>query len=306
MLDFGLAKVVGKGAKMDVTVAGSLLGTPRYMAPEQVRGEELGQAADIYSFGLVMAEMLLGRPLVDGRTEMDIFATQGSDVPLTIPAEVQASPFGPIIERAVSKPVAVRYHLASQMLADLRAAMAHIGACPEDGPRGAELEATAILDMSKLPVGLAGTSNPTAEKLRRVFNTLALKAADAKAAVELEQAAARMPQAMPVIEDEQTDNEYPESWTGPRPDREDFEFGPARSPNIGLDLSRNSGGAHGATAPTTGRSPAERPFAAVGVVPGAGSGFPPSSRPRPSAPALRLPASATRGGSRSPSRTSAH
>ena len=228
VLDFGLAKVVGKGAKMDVTVAGSLLGTPRYMAPEQVRGEELGQAADIYSFGLVMAEMLLGRPLVDARTELEIFALQGSDVPLPIPVEVQASPFGPIIERAVSKAVSVRYRLANQMLADLRAAMAHIGECPDDDQESADLEATAIIDPNNLPFGLVAPTNPTAEKLRRVFNTMAGKAADAQAPIEPEQAPAPMPPVAPVapagpaapeIEFEDSVEEYPESWTGPQPDR---------------------------------------------------------------------------------------
>ena len=167
--------------------------------------------------------------------------------------------------------------------------MAHIGACPEDGPGGADLEATAILDPSKLPFGLSGMSNPTAEKLRQVFNTMAIKAADAKAAAELDKAPARMARPAPIIEDEQTEDEYPESWTGPRPDRDDFGPGQAGSPDIELDYSGGEAGSRGATRRAAGLPPAERPFAAVGVVPGAGHGLPPSSRQPPSGSFARGP-----------------
>ncbi len=279
VLDFGLAKVVGKGSKMDVTVAGSLLGTPRYMAPEQVRGQELGQAADIYSFGLVMAEMLIGRPLVDGINEMEIFAMQGSDMPLTIPAEIQASPFGPIVERAVSKTVSVRYRLASQMLADLRAAMARIGASPEEEPENADLEATAILDPNNLPLSLRSVSNPTAEKLRQVFNTMAVKTADAEEAVKLEKAAQRMAEPAPLIEDEESVSEYPQSWTGERRDSDEFGVAHLREPAIELDL-RDRAAANRATGSV---APAERPFAAVGVVPAGDLALAPSSQHPPAA-----------------------
>ncbi|HEY4119602.1 MAG TPA: serine/threonine-protein kinase, partial [Byssovorax sp.] len=65
ILDFGTAKIVGDaGQRSDVTRVGVLVGTPRYMAPEQVRGEPLTPAADVYAFGLVMAEMILGEALV--------------------------------------------------------------------------------------------------------------------------------------------------------------------------------------------------------------------------------------------------
>ncbi|HHH11211.1 MAG TPA: serine/threonine protein kinase, partial [Sorangium sp.] len=122
MLDFGLAKMVhdAPGA-MDVTRVGSVMGTPRYMAPEQVRGEQVGPTADIYSFGLVMAEMLLGRPLVEGKKEIEIYVAQGSDREHVLPALITQSPFAAIVKRAVAKPLNVRYRQASQMLADVNA-----------------------------------------------------------------------------------------------------------------------------------------------------------------------------------------
>jgi serine/threonine-protein kinase len=175
VLDFGLAKMVRDEAPSDLTQAGALLGTPRYMAPEQVRGEQITHAADIYSFGLVMAEMLLGRPLIAGEKELDIYVAQGSDKPIFLPDEVLTTPFGAIIQRAVSKPVAVRYSMASQMLADVEAALAHLEAPPQDVE--ADLEATRMLDPSLVPKIV----NPHAEKMRRVLNAAANKAERDKA-----------------------------------------------------------------------------------------------------------------------------
>jgi eukaryotic-like serine/threonine-protein kinase len=170
VLDFGLAKMVRDEAPSDLTQAGALLGTPRYMAPEQVRGEHITHAADIYSFGLVLAEMLLGRPLVMGEKELDIYVAQGSDKPIFLPDEVLTTPFGPIIQRAVSKPVAVRYSMASQMLADVQATLANLETPQQDVE--ADLEATRMLDPSLIPKVV----NPHAEKMRRVLNAAANKA----------------------------------------------------------------------------------------------------------------------------------
>jgi serine/threonine-protein kinase len=57
LLDFGIAKTEG----LNMTQAGFVLGTPSYMAPEQVRGEAVNEKTDIYAFGLVLFEMLTGR-----------------------------------------------------------------------------------------------------------------------------------------------------------------------------------------------------------------------------------------------------
>ncbi len=121
ILDFGLARAVQVTAGAELTRTGAVLGTPRYMAPEQVRGEAVGQTADIYVFGLVMSEMLLGHPLVAAEAELDVYVVHGADKPLELPIDVLRSPFAAVIRRAVAKPLEVRYRSASQMLADLRA-----------------------------------------------------------------------------------------------------------------------------------------------------------------------------------------
>ncbi len=65
VLDFGVAKVV---TEVDDDVKGELIGTPKYMAPEQFRSEPISSKSDLYSMGCVAYEMLSGHPLFDGET----------------------------------------------------------------------------------------------------------------------------------------------------------------------------------------------------------------------------------------------
>ncbi len=80
LLDFGLAKAPSAGAPsaesstVTMTAAGVIVGTARYMAPEQARAEPVDQRADIWSFGCVLYEMLTGRPVFRGETAADMLA----------------------------------------------------------------------------------------------------------------------------------------------------------------------------------------------------------------------------------------
>jgi eukaryotic-like serine/threonine-protein kinase len=75
VLDFGLAKVVNaaESAGPD-TETGRILGTPRYMSPEQARGQEVDQRTDIWAFGCVLYELLTARHALPGETVSDIIA----------------------------------------------------------------------------------------------------------------------------------------------------------------------------------------------------------------------------------------
>jgi len=69
LMDFGIART----DSVSITQAGMTMGTPAYMAPEQVRGEQVGAAADIYAFGLVMYELFTGTRAFKGDTYERIF-----------------------------------------------------------------------------------------------------------------------------------------------------------------------------------------------------------------------------------------
>jgi hypothetical protein len=89
------------------------------MAPEQVRNESVGPWTDIYALGLVMAEMLSGRPVVQGKALVDVFMAQASVEPVALPPEVVQGPLGAIVQRATQKSAAARYTSAGEMLTDL-------------------------------------------------------------------------------------------------------------------------------------------------------------------------------------------
>jgi eukaryotic-like serine/threonine-protein kinase len=71
LMDFGLAKFLADDAA--VTADGRLVGTFRYMAPEQILGEPLDARADLYSLGVILYELLCGRPPFDARTPYELW-----------------------------------------------------------------------------------------------------------------------------------------------------------------------------------------------------------------------------------------
>ena len=68
-MDFGIAKAEG----LSMTKAGFALGTPYYMAPEQVLGEQVTEPADVYAFGIMLFEMFTGAKPITGETVERLF-----------------------------------------------------------------------------------------------------------------------------------------------------------------------------------------------------------------------------------------
>jgi len=62
VLDFGIAKVLQPDELVAETVQGAVFGTPEYMSPEAARGEDVDHRADVYSLGVILFDMLTGRP----------------------------------------------------------------------------------------------------------------------------------------------------------------------------------------------------------------------------------------------------
>jgi serine/threonine-protein kinase len=131
VLDFGIAKQGGASA---LTQQGMLLGTPAYMAPEQILSRPPTPATDLYALGVLMSEALAGKPLFAGMALGEIVQAHTSASPLPHPPEVLASRLGPVIHRATQKDPDRRYPSAAAMLADLEASRAHDPAANELAP----------------------------------------------------------------------------------------------------------------------------------------------------------------------------
>ncbi len=116
VLDFGIAAVGTELKSQTLTRERTTVGTPAYMAPEQVLGQPLDGRADLYSLGLTLAECLAGRPVFEGGSAMRIAIAQASPEPAPIPSYVLGSPLGPVIARATQKNRDARYASAEQML----------------------------------------------------------------------------------------------------------------------------------------------------------------------------------------------
>ncbi len=75
LLDFGLAKLVGATR---LTLPGTTMGTPGYLSPEQAGGKETGASSDVWALGIVLREMVLGRPVFEGdHPQAILYAIQG-------------------------------------------------------------------------------------------------------------------------------------------------------------------------------------------------------------------------------------
>ncbi len=136
IMDFGIARSAGSGdaplaqgakavqgpAEAGLTMAGAIVGTLEYMAPEQFRGEAVDQRADIYAFGLILYDLLTGKSRRGrGRTALEEAARRTKE-PLAPLAEVKPGVPGPlerIVTRCIQPDPVARYATTEELAADL-------------------------------------------------------------------------------------------------------------------------------------------------------------------------------------------
>jgi serine/threonine-protein kinase len=121
VVDFGLAAAASQGDASRITKSGILVGTPTYMAPEQVRGRAIDTRTDIYSLGIVMYELYTGRPPYK---EQDHMATLFKHVEGNAPPAKEKNPeisdeLNRIIMRAIHVNPEERYQSVDELLNDL-------------------------------------------------------------------------------------------------------------------------------------------------------------------------------------------
>jgi serine/threonine-protein kinase len=138
ILDFGIAKLSGvpmiaggrqkqtdpeaATAVQSHTSTGMIIGTATYMSPEQARGKAIDSRSDLFSFGVVLYEMLSGKRPFVGENAMDVIGSIVADEPKplkellpSLPAEIDR-----IVTKALQKDREKRYQTAGEMLADLK------------------------------------------------------------------------------------------------------------------------------------------------------------------------------------------
>ena len=118
IVDFGLARGAedGLGELLgNATRTGAVMGTPRYMSPEQARGQKLDPRTDIFSLGAVLYEMITGRPAFPGATTADVFAALLSSAP----EPVAATGLNSILQKALAKDRDARYQTVDAFAQDL-------------------------------------------------------------------------------------------------------------------------------------------------------------------------------------------
>ncbi|MGB3050598.1 MAG: serine/threonine-protein kinase [Polyangiales bacterium] len=130
VLDFGLAKLFEGNVGTQVTSSGTIVGTPYYMSPEQIHGQELDGRSDIYAMGAIMYECVVGHPPFDAPNPVGVLSKHLSEEPLrpsarsplSVPAEADE-----IIMRCLQKDPELRYQTAEELREDLVAYLTTVG-----------------------------------------------------------------------------------------------------------------------------------------------------------------------------------
>jgi len=119
VMDFGLAKLKGS---MKLTKTSSTVGTLAYMAPEQIQGGEVDARSDIFSFGIVLFEMLTGRLPFRGEHEVAMMYSIVNEEPASVQSHRSDTPseLAHVISRAIEKNPDDRYQAMSEIVGELR------------------------------------------------------------------------------------------------------------------------------------------------------------------------------------------
>ena len=123
VLDFGLARPELDGladSEIGLTRTGMVMGTPRYMSPEQVSGEPVDTRSDLFAAGAILFEMLAGRPAFNGRSVVEVLHATRYEQPPALTGAPEVTAVDRVIRRAMAKRPVERYTSADAMAGELR------------------------------------------------------------------------------------------------------------------------------------------------------------------------------------------
>jgi len=194
IMDFGLARMRIADHK---TTTGMVLGTPRYMSPEQIAGQPVDARSDIFSLGIVLYEMLTGTRLFSGEgieqvqhSILNVEPVPPTRVIPTLPAMLDF-----VVARALKKDPAVRYQDARELAADLTTCLAELRSqepsVKSEGSRTIKLEPSGD-KVAEAPAARAIAVDTRLPLSRLLDNSAALKRIAASSPGEL----TRMPAAV--------------------------------------------------------------------------------------------------------------
>jgi serine/threonine-protein kinase len=156
IMDFGLARTAGS----DMTSTGTVMGTPHYMSPEQVKGLKADARSDVFALGCVFYELLSGRKPFDAESMHGVLfkVMQDEPAPLAEVAPDVPHPLVQVVERALAKDPAERFQSAGELLAGLRLARAAGAGRPSE--RSEPERAHAATGQAAPASARAGTTRP--------------------------------------------------------------------------------------------------------------------------------------------------
>ena len=165
--DFGVARLAEGSSDAAV---GTVVGTPRYMAPEQARGLPASPATDVYGVGVVLYEMLAGRAPFEGSSAVELAFRHVHEPPSALPADVPAA-LAEVVARALEKEPEDRFEDCAALAAALAGAREDGSAVGARGGRRTRrrrerADGVAVLEPPTLPIPAPRRSLPRSPSTR--------------------------------------------------------------------------------------------------------------------------------------------
>jgi len=141
ILDFGLARTMDTN-RTALTEPGAVMGSPQYMSPEQISGQEVTHESDIYSLGLILYEMIAGKAAFTGKNASETFKAHLTEMPTPLLLDNAPSDLNEVVMRCLAKDPKERFASVEDLMATLppeptTSSFAAAHAAPPPMPRAA-------------------------------------------------------------------------------------------------------------------------------------------------------------------------